>query len=97
MVQNSVGGLIRVDLPLGRYRDVIYERIYPNRSNIAYKKGWILEYIRELDCYKWCEDNCEGYFQFTIGTTSEMQLWLNHFYFEFEDKNDALLFKIIWG
>lgn len=97
MVQNSVGNLIRVELPLVRYGDAIYEKIYPNIGNIVYKKGWILEYVRELECYKWCEENCEKEFYFTISATAEMQLWLDYFYFEFEGMIDAITFKFIWA
>lgn len=91
--------LTRVDLPLDRYGDAIYERMYPLyvKENPVYRKGWLLEHTMELDCYRWCTENCEGEFFFTIETISETQLWLRHFYFEFENEDEAFLFKIIWG
>lgn len=99
MVQDDMGWLYRVDLPLKRYADILYERIYPlyNKEQRIHTKGWLLEHARELDCYKWCEENCEGEFRFTIRSDSDIQLWLEVFYFEFTDRTDAASFKVIFS
>ncbi len=84
-------------MPLGQYGALIYEKLYPLQvKDTGHRKGWLIEQAKELDCYKWCVENCEGYFNFTIGTISDYQVWLNHFYFEFDKEEDAILFKFYW-
>lgn len=91
--------MIRVNMPLNKYGDEIYQMISPlvKQHKPVQKKGWLLDYVKQLDCYTWCENNCCGEFKFTIGSTTDYQLWLDHFYFEFEKLDDALLFKVMWG
>jgi hypothetical protein len=40
------------------------------------------------EAWKWCEENCTGKWYICV---------YNHFFFYFENKNDAVLFKSAWA
>ncbi|NJO63341.1 MAG: hypothetical protein HC836_35550 [Richelia sp. RM2_1_2] len=82
-------------MPLTKYADLIYKKIQTPSEGGSHN-NWLLSHIRELDCYIWCERTCIGSFNYIIGTTSKYELYLNHFCFEFEREEDAVLFKLIW-
>ena len=92
---------IRVNVPIKNHTSALFDLlILASKEEIDENpNGWALPYVKKLECYHWCEVNCSGNFSFVIvdGTFKNYTYWLNVFYFEFEDKNDATAFKVIFG
>jgi len=50
------------------------------------------------DAYDWCQANCTSSFKLSTSSIPiEGKAAIHYYYFYFEDKDDAVLFKLTWG
>ena len=85
---------LRVNLDVRPYGDILWNSLCVQGKPDADQK-WFDAEVMKMEVYKWCVDNLSGNFDFDIDCPAA-QLFLNHFYFEFELEEDAVAFKLRW-
>lgn len=87
--------MIKINLETEPYNVILWNAFCKQGRNM-YSGSWFYDEVKKMEIYEWCQHNTEGVWNFEIDS-SIIHMFLNYFYFEFENELDAVAFKLKWA